>query len=225
MAAAVPRSSRPFFSRRFLLPDAPDAGQHRVRDFCSGDRKRIGGSGPQAADTPREKCCRFDGDASGRRIYAYADNDPIDYVDPLGEDVTVTLYQGAGPYGHIGIGVAPPGFPVPAGQTFGFYPASANVGALFFGTAGVLRQDTGKVPISSVTIPTTPAQDAAVNNYLINAYLNPGNYSLAGANGGNNCATSVQGALGAAGISTGTTPTIIPRDLMQGLQTLYGSGP
>jgi hypothetical protein len=86
MAAAVPRSSRPFFSRRFLLPDAPDAGQHRVRDFCSGDRKRIGGSGPQAADTPREKCCRFDGDASGRRIYAYANNDPLNLIDALGLD-------------------------------------------------------------------------------------------------------------------------------------------
>ncbi len=96
MAAAVPRSSRPFFSRRFLLPDAPDAGQHRVRDFCSGDRKRIGGSGPQAADTPREKCCRFDGDASGRRIYAYVGNDPLNLTDPTGRFGWVGLAIGAG---------------------------------------------------------------------------------------------------------------------------------
>ncbi len=41
---------------------------------------------PQAAETQREKCCRFDGDASGRRIYAYTGNDPLDFTDPLGLD-------------------------------------------------------------------------------------------------------------------------------------------
>jgi hypothetical protein len=114
MAAAVPRSSRPFFSRRFLLPDAPDAGQHRVRDFCSGDRKRIGGSGPQAADTPREKCCRFDGDASGRRIYAYVENDPVNNIDP---------------YGLVDIPASPPSS-IPGGP---YTPAPGQRPGSFFG--------------------------------------------------------------------------------------------
>ena len=84
-ASGTPRRTAPaLFSRRFCLPAAPAAGQHRVRDFCSGDRKRIGGGRPQAAERPREKQCRSDGDASGRRIYAYANNDPLDLIDPLG---------------------------------------------------------------------------------------------------------------------------------------------
>ncbi len=66
------------------MPAAPAAGQHRVRDFFSGDRKRIGGGRPQAFETPPEKCCRSDGDASGRRIYAYAGNDPLNLTDPSG---------------------------------------------------------------------------------------------------------------------------------------------
>jgi len=68
------------------LPAAPAAGQHRVREFCSGDRQRIGGGTPQAFETPRENCCRFDGDASGRRIYGYTENDPLNGVDLSGLD-------------------------------------------------------------------------------------------------------------------------------------------
>jgi hypothetical protein len=147
MAAAVPRSSRPtcrpFFSRRFLLPDAPDAGQHRVRDFCSGDRKRIGGSGPQAADTPREKCCRFDGDASGSRIYAYTGNDPVNRVDPSGRGF---IFAG------IGAGL---GFAGGAAESFGQYVAggapfsldNAYEGAALGALAGAIIPD-----------PTTPAE-------------------------------------------------------------------
>jgi hypothetical protein len=39
---------------------------------------------PQAAETQREKCFRFDGDASGRRIYAYVQNNPLNLLDPYG---------------------------------------------------------------------------------------------------------------------------------------------
>jgi len=49
---------------------------------------------PQAAETPREKCCRSDGDASGRRIYAYVLNDPLNLIDPYGLNWQSVVWSG-----------------------------------------------------------------------------------------------------------------------------------
>jgi hypothetical protein len=44
---------------------------------------------------------------SGPNLYAYAGDSPTNWTDPLGLNVTVTLYQGQGPntLGHVGINV------------------------------------------------------------------------------------------------------------------------
>jgi RHS repeat-associated protein len=160
-------------------------------------------------------------EAGGINIYAYIGDDPVNDIDLLGLNVTVTLYQGAGPFDHIGFGVAPAGQSVPADQTYGFYPKPGySLEGAVFGTPGQLIHDTGRVPISSITIQTTSAQDAAVQQYINNQKAHPGNYSAVSAGGGRNCATTAEGALSGAGISV--PKTIYPKDLMQGLQSIYG---
>ncbi len=155
---------------------------------------------------------------------------------------------GVGEFAHIGIGVAPSDQIVPAGQTVGFYPApgySAAGGLL--GTPGILRLDTGEtlfnqaapvmgnvavpfvgsVPVlelgtvsNTLVIHTTPQQDQQIIDYLNNLRVNPGNYSLVGHGGAQQCAIATEHALQAGGIST--PDTIIPSALMQSLQATYG---
>jgi RHS repeat-associated protein len=160
------------------------------------------------------------GDASAN-LYAYVGGNPVVGIDLLGRDVTVVLYQGAFGFGHIGVGVAPSGQSVAPGQTTGFDPVSgySPVGGLF-GTPGVFQPDTGMTPISSVTIPTSAAQDAQVSQYMSQSPA--GNYSFIGSGGANNCATKAEGALSSAGIST--PQTIYPYSLMNGLLSRYGGG-
>jgi hypothetical protein len=207
MAAAVPRSSRPtcrpFFSRRFLLPDAPDAGQHRVRDFCSGDRKRIGGSGPQAADTPREKCCRFDGDASGRRMYGYVENDPLDEIDPLGLDTLVITSGYNGGYnffGHSALAFT--------GQGLYSYGTADPYGS---GVTSYLQRQLSDRSVTITRLSTTPRQEQSMAAYYQSKFGPGSHYS---AFGGHNCADASGGALTSSGaVSSPTGLATFPADV------------
>lgn len=154
------------------------------------------------------------GMAGGLNVYAYANNNPTSYIDPLGLDVTVTLYPGAGGLGHIGIGVNSP-------NTTGFYPApgTSNWSARTAQPVpGAMLPDT-RTPISTITIPTTSFQDRAIQDAITRRTLNPGNYDL----NERNCATIVGEALGAGGISTPVT--ILPRSLMNDLERQFGRRP
>jgi len=61
----------------------------------------ISGIRPQAIETPRESCAWYGEGASGRRIYAYVGNDPLNNVDPNGKIALADNLIGAG----IGFGV------------------------------------------------------------------------------------------------------------------------
>jgi RHS repeat-associated protein len=139
-------------------------------------------------------------------LYGYVLNDPVNWIDPYGLDTTISLYPGAGGYGHIGIGVNTP-------DTVGLYP-DQNASRIKIVTArdvpGVVHSDTGK-PIQTITITTTPAQDYAMQSLINQKILNPDNYNLYE----RNCAIFVQDVLTAGG--TKCPSTIRPRKLMDNL--------
>jgi RHS repeat-associated protein len=146
-------------------------------------------------------------------LYAYVLGNPLSYIDPLGLDITVRLYQGAGGYGHVGIGVYP-------SNTVGFYPApGASTAAVLAGqpVPGKMLPDNRR-EIATVRIPANSAQDQAVQECIDERTLNPGVYDL----NGRNCTTIVRDALRRAGIDT--TATVFPKELMHNLQRQFGSG-
>ncbi len=99
----------------------------------------------------------------GLNTYAYAMANPLMYIDPLGLDVTVNQYAGHGtnPFGHVGMGIN-------TNQTTGHYPNQQSIGIPLGQTVnGGTHQDSGQV-VSQITIPLTPAQDAALNAYMAN---------------------------------------------------------
>jgi RHS repeat-associated protein len=155
---------------------------------------------------------RFAGGDSN--IYGYVFSDPVNFVDPTGLHATVSLYSGAGGFGHVGVGVN-------TTSTSGFYPAP---GASTFDTAtgqpvpGMMKPDTGSL-IDSITIPTTPAQDQAIQDFINRRIQNPGDYDL----NDRNCATTVHDALAAAGINT--PDTIYPRTLFKNLNQQFSPNP
>jgi RHS repeat-associated protein len=147
-------------------------------------------------------------------IYGYVYNNPLKYIDPTGLDATVSLYPGAFGAGHVGIGVNTP-------NTTGFYPAP---GASTFDVVtgqpvpGVMQPDT-RTPTDTITVPTTPAQDLAIQDFINQRTQNPGNYDL----NDRNCTTTVRDALGTGGVNT--PETIFPKTLFENLQQQFAPRP
>jgi hypothetical protein len=144
-------------------------------------------------------------------FYTYTGNRPVDFVDPSGLDVTVTIYQGAGGFGHIGIGVN-------SDQTVGFYPLSVPIvlqlptGTVVINSynlsplanVGAVLPDDPSHKIDSITIKTTPDQDRKIQNYINARRNNPGIYNLFA----RNCTAFITSALKAGGITV--PPCILP---------------
>jgi RHS repeat-associated protein len=130
----------------------------------------------------------------GINLYAYADLNPINLMDPYGLDVTISLYRGAGPFWHIGIGVN-------TNKTRGFYPTSgSSLLSVPFGkpVSGEVRSDDTNKLLGSIVIKTTPEQDKKIQEYIDLRMLNPGKYDF----NDRNCATAVRAALKAGDINT-----------------------
>lgn len=139
--------------------------------------------------------------------YVYAAANPVQFTDPFGLDLTVTLYQGTAD--HIGIGVNSP-------STYGYYPAANGaVTPTGISVPGIEKPDAGEIPIDSITIPTDPQQDAAVLQFIRDRINNPGKYNLYT----NNCAITVEAALNRAKISAPND--ILPKNLFDWLKQQF----
>jgi hypothetical protein len=130
--------------------------------------------------------------------YSYVYNNPLKYIDPTGLDAIVTLYQGQGGniFNHIGVGTTTG---LNANQTFGAGPNTGSGIGFPSATQGHVGLDTGQ-PLRTVTIPTTPEQDAIINRYNLDAVNNQNSYQLIG----ESCVNHVRDALTTAGISLPT---------------------
>ena len=123
---------------------------------------------------------------------------PLGFVDPTGLDATVCLYSGAGPAGHVGIGIN-------SSSTVGLYPRNESPGlAAITGTPAAVRSDT-KQADQCKTVSTNAEQDKQMAEFIARTTASPGTYTL----GGNNCANFVRSVLQKAGLSTPGSP--IPR--------------
>jgi hypothetical protein len=130
----------------------------------------------------------------------------------MGLYVTVTRYRGRGvnPFGHIGIGVN-------SSWTFGFYGDDSLSMSVGDPVPGQVALDSGHEVVETIRIDTTtPEQERAIVEFIIQRYLNPGTYTL----GGRNCAAFV-GALRAGRLDT--NGSVVPYSLMQDVKQRYGA--
>jgi hypothetical protein len=155
---------------------------------------------------------RFGG---GTNFYAYARNNPATWIDPLGQDVTVIQYQGlsANPFGHIGISVngsSPVGFD----DSRGVYDLLAALDVTVPGAVKPIT-DPKRPIVDTITIKTTPGQDAAILAYIKSRADSPGPYDLLA----RNCAQFVADSLRAAKLKVPFS--ILPDGLMDDLHKLF----
>jgi RHS repeat-associated protein len=128
-------------------------------------------------------------------LYAYVGNQLTKYVDPSGLDAIISIYPGFDigdgyTTGHIGININ-------NANTLGFYPAN-NDWVLPIEVPGAVYPDT-QLPVDTIDIPTTPAQDQAMLNYIASVANDPGSYTVTGTDG-TNCTGFVRGVLNAGGV-------------------------
>jgi RHS repeat-associated protein len=147
-------------------------------------------------------------------LYAYVRNDPLNHTDPLGQDVTISLWRCCWGFDHVGIGVGPGPQP-----TVGFYPTTLSL----FPVRGVVDYDFLRKPFTDfkdeIVLRTTTEQDDLIRAYIAGRSKKPGMYSLAG----RNCVMFVQDALRAAGIDP--VHTIAgPRSFYELVQELHTGG-
>jgi RHS repeat-associated protein len=152
----------------------------------------------------------------GINLYTYAANNPINWIDPLGLDVTITLWKCCGGFNHIGIGVG-----VGEQPTFGFYPVTRHQPF----DAGVVVRDLARQPRedllgSPLVIKTTAQQDKLIQAAIDARRTNPGRYNLLS---GRHCGGFVQEALRAGGIDP-IGDVASPASVFETLQTLQEAG-
>jgi len=149
---------------------------------------------------------------AGPNFYEYVLNNPIRFVDPRGLDVTVTLYvgQNGNVFNHVGVGVN-------STTTYGFttHDPLAPLGVT---VPGYVVPDTSPI-LRTITIPTSPQQDAVMQSVITSSVGVPRPYNVFS----NNCAAFVQDVLRAGGIQVPNT--IFPNQLMRYLRQAYGDSP
>jgi RHS repeat-associated protein len=155
---------------------------------------------------------RFD---AGPNFYPYALENPINWADPLGLDVTITWYAGlhGNQAGHITINVnnnIPTGFDTadPSWDKWVFTGEDVP---------GAVHDvnDPNRSIWDRVTLKTSPEQDKIIQDYINSRRINPGSYNLAS----RNCAQFARNSLLQAGIDLGspTVSTVKPKTLMDEL--------
>jgi RHS repeat-associated protein len=159
-------------------------------------------------EDPREF---FGGDIN---LYAYVRNDPLNHTDPLGLDVTISLWRCCLGFDHIGIGVGPG-----AQATVGFYPVVDSL----LPQRGVVTYDFLQKPPGDFkeefVMKTSPQQDEHIRAYIEGRTRAPGTYFLPG----RNCVMFVQDALRAAGIEPVHT-VAGPRSFYELVKSLHTTG-
>ena len=111
----------------------------------------------------------------GDNLFRYVNDNSLKYIDPFGLDLIITLWSGAGGAGHVGGGVN-------TTNTSGLYPQWRNPLLLDnVPVPGNIRNDQQQHPgqhPQTRTIPTTPQQDQAMQQFIDQMRQNPGAYNV-----------------------------------------------
>jgi RHS repeat-associated protein len=163
---------------------------------------------PQLQRFVAEDPIRFRG---GVNFYSYVANNPLRWIDPLGLDVTISLWSCCLGFDHIGIGVN-------TDDTVGFYPVRLNHPF----DRGRIASDLERHDFElkgfqrSMTIKTNPEQDRLIQAYIDQRRADPGRYNVFS---GRHCGDFVQEALRAGGIDP--FPQVLsPLSVYEGLRVL-----
>jgi RHS repeat-associated protein len=141
---------------------------------------------------------------AGVNFYAYALDSPTNWIDSSGFNVSVKLFPGNQPFGHIGLGVN-------TNDTVGFYP-DHDTGA----SPGHVQPDDPKTegpPEGCIILITTPKQDQDIQDFINKRRAKPGWWRP-----GRDCSNFVHDALYVGGIKV--DDSTFPRSVFDSLKTL-----